>query len=207
MKKKDEYNYFDEFVKNAEYIVESVIILNETLNNYNQEDLESNIEKVHKLENAADKTLHHMRSYLIKDFLPPIEREDIILIGHRLDDVEDYIDEILINFKILNVSQVRKDSLEFVNLLIKCCTSLKEALQNFKNLKKVDLIKEKVIEINELEDQGDRLFENSMQTLYRENNNPLDIIKWTTIYNCFENTIDACEKVADSMEDIIMKNS
>lgn len=207
MKKKEEYNYFDEFVMNSNCIVESSEILKETLTNYNKDILEQNIEKVHKLENEADQKLHNMRNYLIKDFLPPIDREDIALIGHRLDDVEDFIDELLINFYILDISEIRKDILEFINLLIKCCEGVKEALVNFKNFKKFDLIKEKVIEINNLEEQGDRLFEQSMRKLYKEAKDPIEIIKWTTIYNCLENTIDACEKIGDELEDVIMKNS
>lgn len=207
MKKKEEYNYFDEFVINSNYIVESAEILKETLKNYNKKNLENNMEKVHKLENEADHKLHNMRNYLIKDFLPPIDREDIVLIGHRLDDIEDFIDELLINFYILDISEIRKDVLEFTNLLIKCCEGVKDALVNFKNFKKFDLIKEKVIEINNLEEQGDRLFEQSMRKLYKEEKDPIEIIKWTTIYNCLENTIDACEKIGDELEDVIMKNS
>ena len=74
-----------------------------------------------------------MRNYLIKDFLPPIDREDIVLIGHRLDDLEDGIDEILINFNILNITSVREDAIEFAELLIECVMSVKDALENFKN--------------------------------------------------------------------------
>lgn len=207
MKKKEEYNYFDEFVANSNYIVESAEILKETLTNYNKDILVQNIDKVHKLENEADHKLHNMRNYLIKDFLPPIDREDIVLIGHRLDDVEDFIDEILINFDILNISEVRKDSIEITELLIKACKALKEALINFKNFKRFDLIKEKVIEVNNLEEQGDRAFESAMRKLYKEEKNVVEIIKWTSIYNCLENTIDACEKVSDELEDVIMKNS
>lgn len=207
MKKKEEYSYFDEFANNAKYIVSSAEILKETLANYSQEKLEENISKVHKLENEADQALHKMRNYLIKDFLPPIDREDIILIGHRIDDVEDFIDELLINFNILNISNVREDVIEFTDLLIECANSVKDALENFKNFKKAEVVKEKVIAINVLEEKGDRLFEKAMKKLYKEETNPLEIIKWTTIYNCLENTTDACERIADCLEDVVMKNS
>ena len=207
MKKKDEYNYFNEYVKNSKYIVESAEILKETVANYSQEKLKENIAKVHKLENDADKTLHDMRSFLIKDFLPPIDREDIVLIGHRLDDIEDFIDEILINFNILNMSNVREDILEFTDNLIECAVSVKDALENFENFKKADVVKEKTIAINMLEEKADRIFEKAMKKLYQEEKDPIEIIKWTTIYNCMENATDACERIADSLEDVVMKNS
>lgn len=206
-KKKEEYNYFNEFVKNSKYIVESAEILKETIENYSVEKLDENITRVHKLENDADKTLHNMRNYLIKDFLPPIDREDIVLIGHRLDDIEDFIDEILINFNILNIKNVRKDALEFTELLIECTNSVKDALENFENFKKAEVVKEKSIAINVLEEKADRIFEKAMKKLYKEENDPVEIIKWTTIYNCMENTTDACEKIADCLEDVVMKNS
>ena len=206
-KKKEEYNYFNEFVKNSKYIVESAEILKETIENYSVEKLEENITRVHKIENDADKTLHNMRSYLIKDFLPPIDREDIVLIGHRLDDIEDFIDEILINFNILNIKNVREDALEFTELLIECANSVKDALENFENFKKAELVKEKSIAINVLEEKADRIFEKAMKKLYKEENDPVEIIKWTAIYNCMENTTDACEKIADCLEDVVMKNS
>ena len=206
-KKKDEYNYFDEYIKGAEIVVESSKLLKGALENYDLKTLENEISKVHKLENNADKIIHDMRNYLIKDFLPPIDREDIVILGHRLDDVEDYIDEILINFNILNIESVREDALEFASLLIEASEAVKEALEFFKNFKKVEPIKEKVIAINILEDKGDRLYEKVMKKLYSEEKNAIEIIKWTTIYDCFENAMDACESIADEMADIIMKNS
>ncbi len=206
-KKKDEYNYFDEFANNSTYIVESAEILKETVENYSQEKLRENIISVHKLENDADKALHRMREVLVKDFLPPIDREDIVLIGHRLDDIEDYIDEILINFNILDIESVRDDVLEFTDLLIECAHSVKDALENFKNFKKADVVKQKSIAINVLEEKADKLYEKAMKRLYKEEKNPIEIIKWTTIYNCLENTTDACERVGDCLEDIVMKNS
>ena len=207
MKKKEEYSYFKEFVNNSKYIVESAEILKETVANYSEEKLKENIAKVHKLENEADHALHNMRNYLIKDFLPPIDREDIVLIGHRLDDIEDCIDEILINFNILNILKVREDAFEFTELLIECANSVKDALENFENFKKAEIVKEKAIDINVLEEKADRLFEKAMKKLYKEETDPVEIIKWTTIYNCMENTTDACERIGDCLEDVVMKNS
>ena len=145
--------------------------------------------------------------YLIKDFLPPIDREDIIFIGHNLDDIEDCIDEILINLNILNIEILREEIYEFVNLLLECANGVKDALTEFKNIKNIEVIKEKVIGINKLEDKGDRIFENAMKRLYSEESSPVEIIKWTTMFNCLENTIDSCENIANSIEDVIMKNS
>lgn len=207
MKNKEVYNYFDKFINTSEYIVKSAKMLKEFLNNYNHQRLENNVKEIHDLENLADKNLHDIKNYLIVDFLPPIDREDISLIGNELDNIEDYIDELIINFDILNIDIVNDEAKEFAELLEKCTSLVKEAMNGFKDFKKKEQLKEYIIKINEIEEQGDRLFENSMRRLYKEIQDPIEVIKWTTIYNCFENTIDSCEHLADCVEDVVMKNS
>ena len=100
MKSKENYNYFDEFISLTDYIVESANTLKDIMENFNIEKLDTDIVEVHKLEHEADNIVHKMRNYLIKDFLPPIDREDISLIINKLDNIEDGIDEVLINVKI-----------------------------------------------------------------------------------------------------------
>ena len=128
MIKKEKYNYFEEFKKVADYIVESANVLKEIMENFNIEKLNTDIHEVHKLENEADKIVHQMRSYLIKDFLPPIDREDIALISHKIDDIEDGVDEILINVKILDIYEIKPEVMELIDILVK---GLQENLNKF----------------------------------------------------------------------------
>ena len=207
MGKKDNYNYFEEFIKLTDYIVESANTLKDLLENFSLEKLNKDIEEVHKLENEADGIVHRMRRYLIKDFLPPIDREDIALISHKLDNIEDGIDEIIINLKILDIREIKKEIIELVDILIVCTGAVKETFVNVEDFKDTELINEKVINVNKLEEQGDRVFEKIMNILYKNEKDPIELIKWTTIYNCLENTIDSCEEVGDCIEDVVMKNS
>ena len=202
---KEKYDYFDEFVKDSVYIVEATKILDETLKNFDEKHLEENIEKIHKLENDADQLLHTMLNYLMKDFIPPLDREDIMLIIRTLDDTIDYIDELLQNFYIYNITSIREDTLIFSELLVKSSAYINEMLVDLKNYKKKNTIKEKIIAINDFKSDGDRLFEKVMRELYQTSKDPVEIIKWTNIYTGLENTTDACEHISDCVEDIIMK--
>ena len=207
MKKKEKYNYFEEFIKITEYIEESSNKLKELMNDFNQEKLEKSIEEIHKLEHASDRVVHKMREYLIKDFLPPIEREDIAVIINKLDNIEDGIDEIAIDFKILNVKKVKEDILEFADILVQASKAVKGVFEKLSDLKHPELIKEKVIVVNKLEEQGDRVYERIVSNLYKEEKDPIELIKWINIYRCFEETIDSCEEISDCIQDVIMKNS
>ena len=69
--KKEKYNYFDEFIRLTDYIVQSAEILKDTFVNFHADKLEEKTAEVHVLENEADHIIHVMRNNLIKDFMPP----------------------------------------------------------------------------------------------------------------------------------------
>ena len=75
------------------------------------------------------------------------------------------------------------------------------------NFRKSTLLKEKVIEINAMEEEADRLFNEGLHLLYTKEKDPVYIIAWTTMYKCLEKCCDSCEDVADMVEQIVMKNS
>ena len=205
--KKEKYNYFNEFIDLTDYIVKSADILKDMIDNYDLEKLDKCIEEIHNLEHSSDRIVHKMREYLIKDFLPPIDREDIATIANKLDDIEDGIDEIAINIRIFNVKKIREDSLDIVDIVVKSANAVKGVFEVLSNLKDIETIKSKVIVVNRLEEQGDRTYERIMSNLYKEEKDPIELINWTNLYNCFENTIDSCEQISDCIQDVIMKNS
>ncbi len=207
MKKREEINYFESFINSSNYAVESTKILREYIYNFKTESAKEIEDKVHFIENEADKEQHSTLNYLVKDFIPPLDREDIIMLCHRLDDTVDSIDEVAINLNILDIEILRDDIKEFLDLLEKSCDYLNQMMNSFKNIKKYAEIKEKVIEVSKLEDEGDSLYQKAIKNLYKNEKNPIEVIKWTTIYNCLEECFDSCEAVADCVEEIIMKNS
>ena len=143
----------------------------------------------------------------MKDFLPPIDREDIVNLSHRIDDVVDSLDEVVINIDILDIQNPRTGVLEIVNLLYEACNKMMQMLSKFHNMKKYEETINLVVEINEIEGKGDVLFQEAIKNLYQKERNPIEISKWNIIYNSLENCFDSCENVANCVEEIIMKNS
>ena len=80
------------------------------------------------------------------------------------------------------------------------------ALVAMKNLKNAKEIKNEVVEVNKLEEQADRLYEESIRKLYISENNAIQIIKWSKIYESIENCFDACENIAECVEEVLLKN-
>jgi len=204
---KQKYNYFEEFLKNSEYSLNIAKILYETLLNFDIKGIDEKLKQIHEIENMADESKHDIHNYLVKDFLPPVDREDINLLTHKLDDVTDNIEEVLIQIDILNIKEIKKEAVECAKLLLECCEATTRLIKEFENFKKSKLIKELVVEINRLEEEGDKLYIKYMKSLYRNTDDVLEIIKWSKIYTSFENCFDSCETVANNIESISMKNS
>lgn len=205
-RKKEEVNYFEEFTKLAKLVQEAVQGLKSYILDFDKSKSEEEMLKIHEIENNADEKLHSLKNYLLKDFLPPIDREDIISISHRLDDVVDDIDEVAIGINILDLSEIREDIRELLELLEKITNTVYELTNEFKNIKKFDLIKSKIVEVNDLEGDADKLYESAIRKLYKEETDAIKIIKWTKIYETIENCFDSCENVADGIEEVVMKN-
>lgn len=206
-KKKEEFNYFDAFEKSAKLAKDSAKELKRYIFDFKSTDSEVEMKKIHDLENEGDKNLHELKNYLLKDFLPPIDREDILEISYKIDDLIDRIDEIAIDINIYNVTEIMENMKETVELLEKVTSEVYNLVVEFKNIKKMKEIKEKVIEVNNLEEQADRLYENSIRELYKNERDLIQIVKWSNIYETLEDCFDACEEIADCIEDVILKNT
>ena len=207
MKRRERFNYFDEFIKNGKLATDIVKVLRDIIEKYEEENMEEKAMKLHEIENEADNNLHDLKDYLLKDFLPPIDREDILSIAHQIDNIIDGIDEIIIDMSIYNISSIRPEMRELLDMLVGIVNKTYGLLIDFKDIKHKDVIRKKCVEVNHLEEQGDRLHEKAIRGLFNVQTNPVEIIKWTNIFEAIETSFDSCENVADCIEEVLMKNS
>ena len=189
------------------YAVSITQTLKDFAKSYNYDYSREMEKKVHEQENLADANQHKILNYLIKDFVPPLEREDIIVVTRLLDDVIDNIDEVSIDLDILSVKKLKDDFVIYMCLLEKATSNLKSLFEAFKNMKNYEDVKNLVIVINRIEEDGDRLFQNSIRTLYSDEKDPIEVIRWTAIYNRLEDCFDSIEHVSEYVEEMFMKNS
>ena len=82
---------------------------------------------------------------------------------------------------------------------------LAKCVEEFPNYKKSKKLKELIVEVNSIEEEGDRLYIKTMRDLYKNDN--IDyIIRWSKIYGLMEKCLDSCETVADELEVVMLKN-
>lgn len=207
MKNSKDFNYFKAFVNLSKFSLDSAEKLNKTLREFDVKKVDKKLEEMHDFEHSADIAKHELLNHLVKEFLPPIEREDIISISQKIDDVTDAIEDVLICIGIFNVQTIRPEILEFTKVIVNCCKSMDVALKEFENFKKSKRLHSEIVEINRLEEEGDALYVSGVRNLYRTSKDPIELMVWTEIFKRMEKCCDACEDVANDIENIVMKNS
>lgn len=205
--KKNETTYFEAFAKLSKFSYNLAISLHETLSNFNPDNITEKVNAAHQIEHNADIAKHEVMNRLVKEFLPPIESEDITSLTQEIDDVTDSIEDVLIYVDMFNIRTIRPEVLKFTELLVSCTKAMDDALEEFKNWKTSKKLHDKIIEINRLEEVGDALYVDFMRNLYHTSTDPIELMCWTEILHRLEKCADNCEDVANIIETIVMKNS
>lgn len=198
--------YFQNFAECANMACDMATKLDDFLTHYSTEKLEKGAQEIHAIEHRADEKKHEMYSELVRAFVTPIDRDELIDISQNIDDVLDAMDDIMMHLNITQVKKLRPDALEFSTLIIKCCKGMSQLMEEFKDFKKSKKINDLIIEINRLEEEGDRLYVSAMKNLHKTCADPLEVMIWRELYSAFENVCDQCEDVADIVETIVIGN-
>ncbi|MEG1528333.1 MAG: DUF47 family protein [Clostridia bacterium] len=206
MSKSRDSFYFNNFVECCDIALEASSKLKEVLLACGLDILPEQLEQIHAIEHRGDIKHHELIAQIAKDFITPLEREDIIDLSNHIDDVTDSIEDIIINIYLNNETKVREDSHAFADIVIRCCTAVKELLIEFPNYRKSKILNGMIANIHHIEEEGDAMFLKSMKELHTTITRPLTVIAWREIYGYFEKCCDTCADVADIVERIAIGN-
>ncbi len=208
MGKKHKFDYFSAFEDLSELAVKEADLLIETIETFTSADqLKGVMEKAHEIEHQGDLINHDIFQSVATDFITPIEREDIIQLAQNLDDIIDYIEDVMQRFYMYDIHIMHKDMLEFAHLIRKACKALNKAMEDFRNFKKSKKFKSLIIEVNTHEEEADQLLMHVIRDLHTtDRDNTMRVMVWSQIYNRMEKCADAAEHAADTMSTILLKN-
>ena len=206
MAKGDKF-YFENFSACTELSKKAAVYLVNCLENYDPASIGKMLEEMHTIEHTADKKKHEMGDALAKAFVTPVDREDLDMLSHQLDQVTDKLEEIMQKFYIYNIQSVIPSIIEFAKNLVRACDLLCSLMAEFENFKRSKKIRDYIIKLNDVEEECDRLYLKSMRELTTGTEDVLAVISWREIFECFEACADACEHVCECVGSVIMKNT
>jgi predicted phosphate transport protein (TIGR00153 family) len=199
--------YFSTFVEMVGYSCEAAHLLKEILNDFKPDELSERMTEMHDIEHAGDIARHVMTKKLSKEFITPIEREDIMDMSEAIDNVTDSIEDVLIRLYIFNIQEISDEAKRMTEVIVKCCEALKSALEEFHNFRKSKDLLDKIILVNQLEEEADAIYMDAVRKVYIKLKDPILVHSWYETLQFLEDCCDACEDVADVIESVMMKNS
>ncbi len=206
MAKSDRF-YYENFTVAADCCSEAAAYLLECLKNYNYANIKEMLIKMHELEHKADGVKHEMTAALARAFVTPMDREDMAQISANIDEVADFIEEVLQRMYVNRIENVMPEAVAFAGMIVECCNMMKEMLTELPNFKKPKKLHELIINLSHKEEECDRLYLEATLKSAEFSTDPLAVMFWRDIFDRLEKCADACEHVGDSIETIVMKNS
>ena len=198
-----EEQYFDLFLQMTVYISDAARELKEMLADKNH-DYAEYAKRIKGMEHACDELTHSISTRLNKSFITPFDREDIYLMSAALDDIVDLIDDAATAIIIFDVKEIKDYAVDLANVIGGMAEQLREIVST---LQKPKNITQRLVEIHRLENQGDDIFHAAIKELFREENDPLTVLKWKEVYEKLEAAVDRCENVANIIESVIIKHT
>ena len=199
-----EFNFFDYFEKHVALTIKAG---NELLNITPGEGIAQTAKKINEMENEADGITHTCTEKLHKTFITPFERTDIHNLIKNLDDIIDYVDGAVSRMVYYEIEDIRPETRQLAEILIKSAVEIQDALKAFRNIKKnTELIQEKCKNIHQLESEGDNVLRAAVLRLFKEGE-AIPAIMWKEIFERLEKAIDRCEAVANIIEGVVIGSS
>jgi uncharacterized protein Yka (UPF0111/DUF47 family) len=155
-------------------------------------------------EHICDENTHAIVRRVNSSFVTPFDREDIYALAGGLDDVMDDMDEVVDLILLYEVVQFPAEVLSAVEIIQRCAEITAEAMPNLRSMAGLD---EYWIEINRLENAGDKSYRRTLAKLFSGDFKAIEVLKLKDIVTSLEGAIDAFEKVANIVEQIAVKES
>lgn len=196
-----EERFFEDFVAMAEQIHRGAVLLEQML--APDQPLWDKADEIKEVEHKCDFLTHEVIQRLHKTFVTPLDREDIHALARSLDDVIDAIDDSAGVIRLYQIAKVRTDARDLGRIIR---ASTEQVVVAMRALGSKQGISTAAVEINRLENEGDRAHQLALRRLFEEEKDPIQIIKWKEILDFLEAATDRCEDVANVLESVVVKH-
>ncbi|MDN4073217.1 DUF47 domain-containing protein [Fictibacillus terranigra] len=170
------------------------------------EDLKEFARKMKEYENKGDKFIHELIIGLNKTFITPLEREDILELANKMDDILDGMEQCASRFEMYNITKPDQYMVQFAGHILEATYEVAASAKLLHKKKLMD-IRPHAIRLNDLESVVDDLLRTSIKNLFSVEKDPIKIMQFKELYELLEAISDSTEDVADTLETIIMRNA
>ncbi len=201
--KKKEDEFFQLLIEFAGKIMKSGEAFCDLINDYT--NVEEKVAGMKVMETECDMQAHKILAALRASFVTPFDREDIYEITNEMDAIVDSLEEVANRFVVFDVKELKPEAIQMTANIMQAIRELEVLFKHLSEIKKNNVVKEQIIEINRIENEGDILYRSALAKLFREEKDPIELIKWKHLYEQLEHSVDSCEHVANIIEGVVTK--
>lgn len=194
--------FFDLFEEAGQNIMRAADLLDQMLRNF--PETKELARDILICEQEGDRITHDIIQRLNQTFVTPIDREDILELASALDDIVDYTEEVADYLGLYKVEAPMEQAQRLAHILFQAARQICEALPRMRDFKDISHY---TVEINRLENDGDRVVREAIASLFDNGIDPMVVIRWKDLFERLEEAIDATERVANILEGVVIKNS
>ena len=154
-------------------------------------------------EHEGDRITHAIIQRLNQTFVTPFDREDILALASGLDDIVDFIEEVADFMALYRIEAPMLQAQEMARVLHQATRAIAEAIPRLRTLREIH---QYTVEVNRLENDGDRILREALASLFERGIDPMMVIRWKDIFERLEDAIDSTETAVNILEGIIIKN-
>ncbi len=200
-----EVKFFDYFERASANLLEGAKLLQALLEN--TDNLEEKVAQITEVEHNGDFIVHEVTNLLPRTLITPIDSEDILRLVSALDDALDAIQAAVNRMQIYRISDVRKPARRLAALILEGAQQLDLAIRGIRDKKNYDQVCERIVQINTIENNGDRVLHDGLVSLVDHRDDMFEFIRWKEIYELLEATTDRIEDAGDIITRVIISNA
>lgn len=202
-----ERKFYDLLIKASQNALTAARKLQELMREFsslNEQQRALQAEKIHEVENKGDEINHQISHELFNTFITPIDREDIHELANLIDDQDDLIDSLSKKLVYYNITAVDEFMLKQMEIAVKQMETITAAIEQLETGRAIEAERAIVVD---LEDEADAVHRKAISALFSDSRPPLEVIKLKDLYETLEILTDKNQRVAVTMESIVIKHA
>jgi uncharacterized protein len=200
-----EVKFYDYFERASANLLECSKLLQALLEN--PQNLEEQIARITEVEHQGDFIVHEVTNLLPRTLITPIDTDEILRLVSAVDDAIDAIQAAATRILIYQITDVRKPARRLGSLIVESATELDQAIHGMRDKSKFDDVKMRIVQINTLENNGDRVLQEGLTSLVAHREDIFEFIRWKEIYELLEAATDRMEDAGDVITRVMIANA
>jgi predicted phosphate transport protein (TIGR00153 family) len=196
------HNFYEQFDRAASNLADTAALLNKLLTDYHDPDAAH--AEIRQREHEGDEITHEIMRALNTTFVTPFDREDIHRLASGIDDILDGMEAVADMLVLHHIEQILPEMKQQADVLARAADQTYQAMSQLRGFSGLDRY---WVEINRLENEGDRVYRKTVAHLFSGEFKAMEVLKWKDLVDQLEAAIDGCEDVANTLESIVLKHA